>query len=195
MEGARMEKVIADLEIRLQDETKRYELENKQLQTRIDDLAKQANDLLTDRKKRDEELTYLHVEIASFHALFMNLPVPMWRKDKQARMVSYNDAYIHKLLVPSGIDHTNYNGLNDIEFWGEELGKTYYENSMWVIKNGKMMDTLELVPTRHGTREFWRVIKMPLVLGGVWSMGGYICGEIGLALPMHAPDVGLREHT
>lgn len=63
-----------------------------------------------------------------FENTHFTIPFPMWIKDMSGIMLTVNKAYEDQFLKPLGKEAIDYIGKNDIEFWGEEIGKQYQEN-------------------------------------------------------------------
>lgn len=74
------------------------------------------------------EMSELRNRLALMVGTNMNLPVAMWIKSPDGRMVFLNDTYERLFLMPIGRRKEEYLGQTDREFWGEEIGKIYEDN-------------------------------------------------------------------
>ena len=107
---------------------------------------------------------------ARFQAFMNNSPALAFMKDGQGRMLYVNAAFER---------HFNRNlediwGMNDVELWGEEIGRTLRQQDLAVLAGNESVEVTEYVPTPDGAHSYWTAYKFPFIdadgqrcLGGV----------------------------
>lgn len=88
-----------------------------------------SSKLISDQLEHIKKDMYsMKSKLLLFESTHFTIPFPMWIKDMSGVMLSLNKAYEDQILKPLGKRAIDYIGQNDIEFWGEEIGKKYQEN-------------------------------------------------------------------
>jgi hypothetical protein len=103
-----------------------------------------------------------------------SLPLPFWIKDNDGTMLHFNDAFVEIVLKPNKIKPEDYLGKTDIQMWGEEHGKVYYETDIKAKREGILAVTENLYI--NGDVHPMLVIKYAIKLGSV------VIGVAGLAI-------------
>lgn len=154
----RLDREIGELkEERVTREKERYEM-----QTRIFQL--------------ENQLIALRNKIILLESAHMDSPLPMWLKDTDGTMLALNKPYETLILKPIGKTTEDYIGKNDLEFWGDTIGKIYMDNDEWVMENKKVWKGIE--PLRiKGKMDEIVVFKYPRYSSKI------LIGTAGIAVP------------
>lgn len=102
-------------------------------------------------------------------------PLAYWVKDRYGVMLSCSDKYEELFLLPRRKTKDDYIGHKDEEVWDEFTAKSYRDNDIAVMKSGKVMEFIEMVPNSLGVLEPWFVNKFPVKFNNV------IIGTAGIA--------------
>lgn len=126
------------------------------------------------------ELVDLRNKINSLESSHFDLPFPMWIKDLDFRMLSLNSEYEKCFLKPNGKQISDYIGKTDLEFWGDDIGKSYGDGDMRTLnsKSGIWVGTELIVLKGNVISENWRIVKHLRYLGNT------PIGIQGIAIPI-----------
>lgn len=130
------------------------------------------------RQELEKDLIRLRSKVEMLESTTFYLPIPMWLKDRRGEMLFVNDAYEKVFLLPNGLTKSDYIGKNDVEVWGEKIGKQYQKNDRRVMLTGQMLDKLETTII-DGEEIDFRIIKYQLKNGGV------VIGIAGIAISIN----------
>lgn len=120
-------------------------------------LADEYSKLSSDMKLLERDLT---MKIALFESAHSDLPLPMWLKDPDGKMLSLNDAYEFEFLKPFGLTKDDYIGKYDTDVWPKEISEEYYENDRKVYLTGETWEGVEMVARPDsGIVEEWQIVK------------------------------------
>lgn len=173
-----------------------FSIEWKQ-ETRIDN-----NTLLVNLQKENERLSEENAEYRKYQITYIEKvaglqnellmhqsatisnPLPMWIKSvgtatEPGKMLAVNEAFEDLYLRPIGRRATEYIGLSDRDFWGSEIGDSYWAQDLEVIYSGEIADVTANHPfkKKNGVPIQLRVIKYPRYFGRT------MIGVAGVAIP------------
>ncbi len=94
---------------------------------------------------------------AIYHSLVESLPINVFRKDSQGRLLFANQGFCRSVGLPL----QKLLGKTDAELYGEERGKKYAEDDAWVLKTGKVFRDIEQPP--GGNTQHVETLKSPVV--------------------------------
>jgi len=94
---------------------------------------------------------------AIYHSLVESLPINVFRKDSQGRLLFANQSFCRSVGVPL----QKLLGKTDAELYGEERGKKYAEDDAWVLKTGKVFRDIEQPP--GGDTTHVETLKSPVI--------------------------------
>jgi len=129
-------------------------------------------------KTLEMQVIALEQKVTLLESAHLSSPLPMWIKDVNFVMRSFNQAYIDTFLRPRGIKESEYLHHFDDAVWPADIAKEYRENDMLVINTGKIQDIEETVIDHRGERYKMRIIKFPR------KVGGMVIGIAGIAVPV-----------
>lgn len=156
-----------DLLERVEKELIDIKSENRIMREEIDDV-----------RSKNKELQGQMILLQSADNLY---PFPMWLKSPNGTMLVINDEYVRIF----NIKKSEYIGKTDVEIWGEEVGTSYWNNDLKILKGKKLYVGRENVPTGSGE---WLIIKFPLKIGDI------VIGLKGYAIPINKNDIDLLEN-
>lgn len=130
--------------------------------------------------KHSREISDLQNKLIMLESATMDSPLPMWLKaigtiERPGIMLVVNKAYEDRFLIPRGKKAIDYIGKTDQEFWGEQLGNSYWAVDLEVITSGKRVDSSTPNPIYPGKQ--LRTIQYPR------HYRDQIIGVAGIAIP------------
>jgi len=125
-----------------------------------------------------EEILFLRNKLLLVENNQLNLPIPIWLKDLDGKMLSLNQAFEDLFLLPNGLTTKDYLGKTDKEFWGEEKGKLYRQHDLEVLKTGELFNGIEKIKIADEEIEY-RVVKF------IRYSGKVKIGVGGIAIPLY----------
>jgi len=128
------------------------------------------------RHEQNQKITNLQFKIIQLESAQMDLPIPMWLKDREGGILFLNKAYESLFLIPNGKDANDYIGSDDIKIWGKEIGALYKSHDLEVVQTGQIWNGKEKILIK-GKIEIWQIIKYPRYFGNS------IIGIAGVAIP------------
>lgn len=123
-----------------------------------------------------KDLDDLRVKVMLLESAHMSLPIPMWLKDTDSKMLALNKAYENLLLKPAGFTAVDYLGHFDSDIWGDTTSKQFRDNDLKVLAS-KKPEILTESWIINGEQHSWTVIKYPRFYDGK------IIGIGGIAIP------------
>lgn len=148
----------------------------KPLQLRVAELEGQVLEL------RDKELDYLsrikmlETQLLLFESSQVDIPLPMWMKDLEGKMIFLNKETEAMFLTPRGLRMDDYIGKKDEDLWEPEIAKSFRQNDKEALRTGKMVRAIERVADGSGGYFYVEVVKFPR------KIGNNIIGIAGLVL-------------
>lgn len=128
----------------------------------------------------EQHVAALESKVTLLESAHLSSPLPMWMKDVNFVMRSFNHAYTDMFLTPRGIKDTDYLHKFDEQVWPDDIAKEFRNNDLLVMNTDHVFDTTETIIDHQGRRKQIRVIKFPQKIGEV------IIGIAGIAVP--GPD-------
>jgi PAS domain S-box-containing protein len=110
---------------------------------------------VTDRVKAERRFQESQ---AIYHALVESLPLNVFRKDMQGRILFANQRFCKEVSLPLA----KLLGKRDTELFGKELGEKYAADDRHVIETGEVFHDIELHPSTDGTVKHVEVLKAPV---------------------------------
>jgi hypothetical protein len=146
----------------------------------IDKLEARVDALVIENQKLQEQVNILN-------SVTYEMPVPMWIKSLEGKMINLNNAYEQMFLKPNGLDRFDYIGKDDIELWSvlgqAEQGAKYRAHDLEVITTRQTKRYIEevLINNKH--------MKVIVYKYPYWSAspnwnGRQVIGVGGLAIPV-----------
>ena len=141
-EGLRSER--AELETRVEARTRELAGANAALQSQV-------------RERQDAELALRDSE-ALYHSLVENLPLNIFRKDREGRFTFANAQFCRT----SGVSSSELAGKTDFDLFPRELAQKYRQDDAQVMESGQTFDTTEAHTTPDGSMTYVQVLKTPV---------------------------------
>ena len=110
---------------------------------------------VTDRVKAERRFQESQ---AIYHALVESLPLNVFRKDMQGRILFANQRFCKEVGLPLA----KLLGKRDTELFGEELGEKYAADDRHVIETGEVFRDIEMHPAGDGVLKHVEVLKAPV---------------------------------
>ena len=111
---------------------------------------------VTDRVKAERRFQESQ---AIYHTLVESLPLSVFRKDAQGRILFANQNFCKGVGLPL----SELLGKRDSELFGKEIGEKYAADDLHVIKTGEVFRDIELHPVVNGKPRHVEVLKAPVV--------------------------------
>ena len=139
----------------------------------IERLNKEISSLQTQLLDLKEETKFLKAKLSQVESIYPDLPIPMWLKDNNGRMISLNDAYEKAFLLPQNKFREDYIGNTDKEIWGDKIEKIFRRNDKKVLESHQNHIYIENEDLTHPLLKNWEFIKYPKYSEGVFiGIGG-----------------------
>lgn len=113
-----------------------------------------ANDI-TRRIWAEQKLDEAH---AIYESLVQSIPIKVFRKNRQGRLVFCNETY--RASLGRSLDELI--GKTDEDLFSSELGKKYREDDLAVMASGEPLHKIEEHPGERGSTAYVEVIKVPV---------------------------------
>ena len=135
----------------------RAELETR-VQARTSELAK-ANDALQSQiRERQEAEQALEESEALYHSLVENLPLNIFRKDREGCFTFANAQFCRT----AGVAMADLSGKTDFDLFPQELAQKYRQDDTGVMASGQTFDTTEAHQNPGGEMTYVQVLKTPV---------------------------------
>lgn len=95
---------------------------------------------------------------AIYHSLVESLPINVFRKDREGRIVFVNNRYCESF----GQDRESLMGKSDFDLFEPELAEKYLRDDRWVLQTGLPFHDIEAHQTEDGETIFVEVLKAPV---------------------------------
>lgn len=95
---------------------------------------------------------------AIYHSLVESLPLNVFRKDREGRLVFVNGKYCDTL----NRTRTELMGMTDDDLFDEDLAEKYRKDDKWVLQTGLPFHDIEKHPDTDGQLLFVEVLKTPV---------------------------------
>ncbi len=103
---------------------------------------------------------------AIYHSLVESLPINVFRKDRDGRIVFVNNKYCETI----GMSRENLIGLTDFDLFEPDLAEKYLKDDRWVLQTGLPFHDIEAHPDGEGTM-YVEVLKAPVTSSGGRRIG------------------------
>jgi len=110
---------------------------------------------VTDRVKAERRFQESQ---AIYHALVESLPINVFRKDSQGRILFANQRFCKEVNMP--LDQLL--GKKDSELFGKEIGEKFESDDRHVIETGEIFHDIEFHPGGDGEVKHVEVLKAPV---------------------------------
>ena len=124
----------------------------------LDGNAKSIGGIAKDVSKRVETEQRLEEAKAVYHSLVESLPINVFRKDRQGRIVFSNKKYSKSL----GLDQTEIIGKTDDDLFEKKWAEKYKKDDAWVLQTGLPFHDIEHHPNHDGKITYVEVLKAPV---------------------------------
>lgn len=131
--------------------------------------------LKKDFNLKNIELVELRNQLIIFESSHSDIPVPIWLKDTNGKMLFVNNEYEKELLNPINKTAEDYVGNTDIDVWGDEIGKRFQAHDREVMRKKRAIEFEETWVGANGSTWKGKVIKYPRFLNRtVIGIGGIV---------------------
>lgn len=155
-----------------------YKLVEK-LQNRIAYLENEISNLKITLTNEAKEVTILRNQLLLFESSHVDIPLPMWMKDTNGKMIFLNRIYEDYFLLPINKSMEDYIGNTDNAIWDKEIADKFIKNDQKVIRTKKYIRTIEYVNGKDGTLFPVEILKYPR------TINGKVIGISGMVLDMN----------
>ena len=118
----------------------------------------------------------LRLQLINLKTYHPEMPIPMWLKDTNGKMLSLNQAYEDMFLFPQSKTRLDYIGNYDEAIWNEDIADAFRSNDLIATSTKSFVEVHEELLDNPLLKP-WRFYKYP-----IYSQGVFI-GIAGLALP------------
>lgn len=147
------------------------------LQSRVGELEKQLEISRQKESEYQNRINTLENQLILFESSHIDIPLPMWMKDTQGKMVFLNRMYEDMFLIPRGYSINDYVGKTDFEVWSEDVAKDFVANDKTVMRTKKHTRVIEKVNDGSGGAFYVDVLKYPRM-----THGGKVIGLSGIIM-------------
>lgn len=119
-----------------------------------------------------------------FESAHQDLPLPMWLKDKDGKMLALNPRYEQVFLIPRGFCKKDYVNAYDSDIWPSDIAEAFGRHDKHVYETGKTWIGYEFVPDKEDNLIRWKIIKYIRYAQGVRL------GIAGIAIPLDGEEDG-----
>lgn len=157
--------------------------DNATLRDRIVKMEERITSLEDKLDAEKNRANFLDAQIRIWESAHQYLPIPQWLKAADGRMLALNKAYEDAFLIPIGKKGSNYIGLTDREFWGEEIGAEYETDDNVVRITGETKIFKEtIILDGVNVSDDWIIMKYNRKIDGAFVGVGGIAFPISKAL-------------
>lgn len=139
------------------------------------DLRKEVIQLRSDVHSRENEIKQLRTQLMIFESSNVDIPIPIWLKDTDGKMLFVNPEYERLILHPIGKTAEDYIGSMDGAIWPKHIADVFQEHDRKVMRTKKATEFMETWVGSNNVEYEGRVIKYPRFLNRtVIGVGGII---------------------
>ena len=135
----------------------RAELETR-VQARTSELANTNDALQSQIRERQEAELALEESEALYHSLVENLPLNIFRKDREGHFTFANAQFCRA----AGVAMADLLGKTDFDLFPRELAQKYRQDDTGVMESGQTFDTTEAHQNPGGEKTYVQVLKTPV---------------------------------
>ncbi|MEM7456688.1 MAG: response regulator [Planctomycetota bacterium] len=96
---------------------------------------------------------------AIYHSLVESLPINVFRKDREGRIVFANQ----RLCDTLGLSKEEALGKSDMDLFDQQLAEKYQKDDAWVIQTGLPFHDIESNPDENGKTRYVEILKAPVI--------------------------------
>lgn len=134
------------------------------LQSRVKELELQIEEFRQREIKHKEEISTLKNQLIIFESSHSDIPLPMWMKDIDGKMVFLNRLYEDQFLIPRGYTMHDYIGKYDSDVWSPEIAEVFAQHDKKVIRNKRYIREIEKIEDGAGSHYYADILKYPRML-------------------------------
>lgn len=151
--------------------------EIQRLRERNDMLIEKNDSLVREVAELNSKLAVLEMslttKISMLESSNNDMPIPIWLKDLDGKVLYVNDVYARTFLIPRGYTANDYVNHYDSDVWPAEVSESFNKNDSHVQISGEIWEGEELVESANGEIELWQIMKYPRHHNGrVIGIGG-----------------------
>lgn len=152
--------------------------ENNALKEKYEESIRQMSELKLQFAILEQEWK---LKIQMFESAHNDLPIPMWLKDENGKILSINGAYERIFLNPRGYEKNDY--VYDSDVWPAEIAEQFGKHDKQVLRDKTTWVGYEKVPDKNDVIHEWMIIKF------VRYANGIVLGIGGIAVPKMKEDI------
>ena len=127
----------------------------------VADLSKKVDLLIIDLREKEKEITELRHQLLIFESSHVDIPLAMWMKDTNGKMIFLNSHYEDIFLLPRGFRMSDYIGKDDYSVWSAEIAKGFIRNDKQVMFSKKHIRKIEEIEDGEGVVYYAEILKYP----------------------------------
>ena len=150
----------------------------KELRLDVDRLMSDLEDVKRDVVRKDMEITTLRNQLMIFESSHSDVPVPMWLKDTDGKMLFLNSEYETLILHPLNKVSDDYIGNTDDAIFPPDVVRLFKKHDKEILRKKRPIRFTEHWYDSDGAQYEGEVIKYPRFLNKstVIGIGGIIIG-------------------
>jgi PAS domain-containing protein len=138
-----------------------YKIMRNDMQQRILEIESELSRVKEVESRQREEIITLRNQLNLFESSHIDIPLPMWMKDTEGKMLFLNSQYEDTFLIPRGYNMSDYIGYKDHAVWSKQIADEFVKNDAKVIRTKKPNKTIELLESVTGEAYWAEVLKYP----------------------------------
>jgi PAS domain-containing protein len=135
------------------------------LRGRVEHLEKRLEESRIRELDYKSEISTLKNQLMIFESSQINIPLPMWMKDTDGRIVYVNHCFEDEILIPIGLSVNSILGKKDEEIFAMEEAEVYMKNDNIVLRTKESINVIEPIKDGSGHPYWARNLKYPRKLG------------------------------
>jgi hypothetical protein len=132
----------------------------KDLLERMAAMEKIIEELREDKQRQAAEIHGLRMQILMVEGSHTDVPLPIWLKDTEGKVLFINDYYEDLFLKPRGYNMHDYLGKTDYNVWSKDVADSFRLNDDLIVTNRISSRYLEEIDLANG-KLFIEVLKFP----------------------------------
>lgn len=150
----------------------------KELRLDVDRLMVDLETIKNDVIKKDKEIVTLRNQLMIFESSHSDVPVPIWLKDTEGKMLFLNSEYETTILHPLNKVSDDYIGNTDDAVFPADVAKLFKKHDKTILRKKTPLRFIEHWYDADGHKYEGEVIKYPRFLNKstVIGIGGIIVG-------------------
>jgi len=145
------------------------------LKIEVTALRTEVDDVKLILEHRNKEIVNLRNQLIIFESSHSDVPVPIWLKDTNGKMLFLNPDYEQKILVPLAKTSEDYIGKTDYEVWDKKTSDQFKRHDREVMRKKVPVRFIERWKGQNGVVLEGELIKYPRFLNKtIVGIGGII---------------------